>query len=69
MSSQPPHVCALEILTPVADNMINPLKRRVLKVEVDPEGVVTVHAPDGAEVSEIARRAAQKGSGFFANWT
>jgi len=25
-------------------------ERRVLKIEVDPEGVVTVHAPDGAEL-------------------
>jgi predicted metal-dependent hydrolase len=40
-------------------------ERRVLKIEVDPEGVVTVHAPDGAELSEIARRVAQKGSWVF----
>ncbi len=40
-------------------------ERRVLKIEVDPEGVVTVHAPDGAELSEIERRAAQKGSWIF----
>ena len=39
--------------------------RRVLKIEIDPEGVVTVHAPDGTDVGEIARRAAQKGSWIF----
>jgi hypothetical protein len=37
-------------------------QRRVLKIEIDPEGIVTVHAPEGADVGEIARRAAQKGS-------
>jgi predicted metal-dependent hydrolase len=40
-------------------------ERRVLKIEIDPEGVVTVHAPDGTDVDEIARRAAQKGSWIF----
>jgi hypothetical protein len=44
-------------------------ERRVLKIEIDPDGVVTVYAPDGADVGEIARRAAQKDRGFFANWT
>jgi predicted metal-dependent hydrolase len=39
--------------------------RKVLKIEIDPEGVVTVYAPDGAEAGEIARRAAQKGSWIF----
>ena len=40
-------------------------ERRVLKIEVDPEGVVTVHAPDSAKLTEIHRRVAQKGSWVF----
>jgi predicted metal-dependent hydrolase len=40
-------------------------ERRVLKIQIDPEGVVTVHAPCGAEMDEIASRAAQKGSWIF----
>jgi predicted metal-dependent hydrolase len=40
-------------------------ERRVLKIEIDPEGVVTVHAPDGVDVDEITRRATQKGSWIF----
>ena len=40
-------------------------ERRVLKVEVDPEGIVTVYAPSGVELTEIARRAEQKGAWIF----
>ncbi len=40
-------------------------ERRVLKIEIDPEGVVTVHAPHGVDLDEIARRAAQKSSWIF----
>ncbi len=40
-------------------------ERRVLQIRIDPEGVVTVHAPAGAKIDEIARRAAQKGSWIF----
>jgi predicted metal-dependent hydrolase len=40
-------------------------ERQVLKIEVNPEGVVTVHGPASAELSEISCRAAQKGSWIF----
>jgi predicted metal-dependent hydrolase len=40
-------------------------ERRVLKLEIDPEGIVTVLAPSDAEISEIARRAEQKGAWIF----
>ena len=40
-------------------------ERRVLKLEVDPEGIVTLFAPSNAEIGEIARRAEQKGSWIF----
>lgn len=40
-------------------------ERRVLKIEIDPEGVVTVHAPSDADMDDIARRAVHKGSWIF----
>jgi predicted metal-dependent hydrolase len=47
------------------DARLRPSERKILKIEIDPEGQVTVYAPAGADIEDIARRAARKGPWIF----
>jgi predicted metal-dependent hydrolase len=47
------------------DARLRPSERRVLKINIDPEGQVTVYAPAEADVEDIARRVARKGPWIF----